>query len=180
MNTLKKLIDQYILDHPHERAPSKMLGFLINQSSVFSRKNFLGHFTGSAWIVSPDRSKVLLTHHKKLNKWLQLGGHSDGEKNLLEVAVREAKEESGLKIFKILSEYIFDLDIHKVPQFADEPSHYHYDVRFLLQANPEKELIIANHESHDLAWVPIHKIFNLNSEPSIKRMILKTKSLYKS
>ena len=179
MNTLKKLIDQYILHHPYEKAPSKMLSFLINQSSVFSRNNFIGHFTGSAWVVSPDRSKVLLTHHKKLNKWLQLGGHSDGEENLLEVAVREAKEESGLKGFKILSEYIFDLDIHKIPQFSDEPPHFHYDVRFLLQADPEKEPIIVNHESHSLAWVPIHKIFSLNPETSIKRMVLKTKSLDK-
>ena len=177
MSPLKNLIEQYIIQYPNERAPVKMLSFIINESNVFSKKNLSAHFTGSAWVVSPDKCKTLLTHHKKLNKWLQLGGHADGNKNLLKVAVQEAKEESGLKNFKILSEKIFDVDIHKIPQFGSEPSHLHYDVRFLLQANPEKESIIISHESHSLAWVPIDEIFNLNPDISIKRMVIKTKSL---
>ncbi len=105
------MIRNYTQAHPEERAPYDMLKFLDDETSYFLRNRYNGHFTGSAWIVSPDRSSILMTHHKKLGKWIKLGGHADGENDLLKVALREAKEESGIQQFKVLSEEIFYLDI---------------------------------------------------------------------
>jgi ADP-ribose pyrophosphatase YjhB (NUDIX family) len=91
-----------------------------------------GHFTGSAWLVSADGERVLLTHHRKLGRWLQLGGHADGEGDLAAVALREAEEESGLSRLLVEPE-IFDLDRHLIPARGSEPAHWHYDVRFLAE-----------------------------------------------
>ncbi|MDP6684753.1 MAG: NUDIX hydrolase [Candidatus Marinimicrobia bacterium] len=177
MKGLEKLIEVYIQENPEEIAPGEMLFFLRNETDVFSNNNYKGHFTGSGWIVSSDRNYILMTHHKKIGKWLQLGGHADGEVNLLDVALREAKEESGIRHFSVLSEDIFDLDIHKIPNCKSEPSHLHYDVRFLLEAVPEQEKITVSDESHDVAWFPIKDLEQLNPEISIRRMIKKTLSL---
>ena len=115
-----------------------------------------------------------MTHHKKLNMWLQLGGHADGDKNLINVALRESKEESGFSNFKLLSEEIFDLDIHEIEPMNDDPGHLHYDVRFLLEADPIKSKIIVSDESHDVKWIPLSEVNNYNTEDSIRRMVAKT------
>ena len=174
MKSLEQLIKHYAQAYPEEKAPHDMLKFLDDETGYFSRNSYNGHFTGSAWIVSPDRSSILMTHHKKLGKWLQLGGHADGENDLLKVALREAKEESGIQQFKVLSEKIFDLDIHEIPQHNSEPGHLHYDVRFLLEADPAGEAVIISDESHDVIWIHTADIAVLNSEISIQRMIKKT------
>ena len=174
MKSLKQMIRNYTQAHPEERAPYDMLKFLDDETSYFLRDSYNGHFTGSAWIVSPDRSSILMTHHKKLRKWIQLGGHADGESNLLKVALREAKEESGIQQFKVLSEEIFDLDIHEIPQNNSELGHLHYDVRFLIEADPTGEAVIISDESHDVTWIPLADVTKLNPEVSIARMIKKT------
>ena len=155
-------------------APHDMLKFLDEETGYFLRNNYNGHFTGSAWIISPDKSNILMTHHKKLGKWIQLGGHADGESDLLKVALREATEESGIQQFKVLSEEIFDLDIHGIPQNNSELGHLHYDVRFLIEADPTGEAVIISDESHDVAWIPLADVVKLNPEVSIQRMIKKT------
>jgi 8-oxo-dGTP pyrophosphatase MutT (NUDIX family) len=132
-----------------------------------------GHLTGSAWIVSPDRRRTLLTHHFKLEKWLQLGGHADGDPDLLAVALREAEEESGLKRLRAVSAQIFDLDRHLIPARKADPEHYHFDLRFMIEADPMDPLVITN-ESKDLAWVPIDDVTRLNPEESMARMVRKT------
>jgi len=174
---LELLIKNYICAYPHEKAPYDMLSFYRTERDVFSKKNKNGHFTGSGWVVSPDKRKILMTHHKTINKWLQLGGHADGETDLLKVALREATEESGLHRFEILNKTVFDLDVHKIPKICSDLSHFHYDVRFLLEADPEKEPIIVSKESYDVAWVPIENVLKLNSEKSIHRMVDKTMAL---
>ena len=131
-------------------APHDMLKFLDEETGYFLRNNYNGHFTGSAWIISPDKSNILMTHHKKLGKWIQLGGHADGESDLLKVALREAKEESGIQQFKVLSEEIFDMDIHRIPQYNFEIGHLHYDVRFLIEADPTGEVVTASDESYNV------------------------------
>ena len=176
---LELLIENYIYTYPRERAPHDMLSFYKTERTVFSKSNKKGHFTGSGWIVSPDKRKILMTHHKIINKWLQLGGHADGEGDLLKVALRESIEESGFREFKVLNETIFDLDIHKIPKTDSETSHFHYDVRFLLEADPSKESIVVSDESYDVAWIPIEGVLELNPETSIRRMIEKTKALLK-
>ena len=174
MKSLEQLIIHYAQTYPKEMAPHDMLKFLDEETGYFLRNNYNGHFTGSAWIISPDKSYILMTHHKKLGKWIQLGGHADGESDLLKVALREAKEESGIQQFKVLSEEIFDLDIHGIPQNNSEPGHLHYDVRFLIEADPTGEAVIISDESHDVTWIPLADVVKLNPEVSIQRMIKKT------
>ena len=177
MQNLKQLLKSYIQKNPYEVNAIKMLNFFDNHDGCFEKDNLPGHFTGSAWVISPDKNKILMTHHKKLNMWLQLGGHADGEKDLKLVAIKEAKEESGFNNFSILSEEIFDLDIHKIESMNEEPEHLHYDVRFLLEADPNEQNIIISEESHDVKWIHLDDVLEYNSEGSISRMVEKTKKL---
>ena len=135
-----------------------------------------GHLTGSAWIVSPDRTRTLLTHHHKLDKWLQLGGHADGDGDLLGVALREAREESGLTRLRPVSAEIFDCDRHLIPARGSEPEHYHYDLRFMIEADADEPFVISN-ESKDLAWIEVTRVTSLNPEESMARMVRKTAAL---
>ncbi len=131
-----------------------------------------GHLTGSAWLVDAAGERVLLTHHRKLNRWLQLGGHADGDHDLLRVALREAEEESGIDGIKPLSEQIFDLDVHLIPTRANEPEHFHYDVRFLLQC-PEGQSPVVSDESHALQWMTIPELSAIDADESVRRMARK-------
>ena len=177
MKNLKQLLKIYIQKNPYEVNAIKMLNFFDNHDGCFEKDNLPGHFTGSAWVINPDKNKILMTHHKKLNMWLQLGGHADGEKDLKSVALKEAKEESGLNDFSVLSEEIFDLDIHKIKPMKEDPEHLHYDVRFLLEAYPNEQNIIISEESHDVKWIQLDDVLKYNSEESIFRMVEKTKKL---
>jgi 8-oxo-dGTP pyrophosphatase MutT (NUDIX family) len=132
-----------------------------------------GHLTGSAWIVDVLRSRVLLTHHRKLDKWLQPGGHADGDPDLLAVALREAREETGLTQLQLVASAVFDVDRHWIPPRGDTPGHWHHDLRFLIEADPAEPLVISD-ESHDLAWVELTQVAALNSEESMLRMVRKT------
>lgn len=150
--------------------------FVAQHPDCFERSLSIGHVTGSAWIIDLARDHALLTHHRKLNRWLQLGGHSDGDHDTLRVALREGREESGLSALQPVSEAIFDIDVHLIPERKGEPAHYHYDVRFLLEADRQAPLTISS-ESKDLAWVPLEEILALAPEPSIRRMVAKSRAL---
>ena len=150
---------------------------LLEHPHAFQRDHLPGHITGSAWILDHSRQFVLLVHHGTLNKWLQPGGHADGEENVLNVALREAREETGLKDFTILQNGVFDLDIHPIPARLGFPDHLHYDMRFLFESD-KKEKIIVSEESHDVAWIPIDELGLLTfNNPSIMRMAYKIKRL---
>lgn len=128
--------------------------------------------TASAWIVSEDASRVLLTHHRKLGRWLQLGGHADGDPDLLAVAIREAHEESGLASLSTLrgdGSPILDADIHAIPGHGADPPHRHYDVRFLLVATTGEPLR-RSEESIDLRWVSWEELPRLGADRSLRRM----------
>ena len=128
------------------------MDFIKQNSDCFERTNLNGHVVGSAWILSPDGQKVLLTHHKKLGLWLQLGGHADGDSDLWNVALREATEESGIQGIEFVTRDIFDINIEVIPAYPkkNEPEHYHYDICFLLKA-PTENFVISN-ESNSLKW----------------------------
>ena len=108
---------------------------------------------------------------------MQLGGHADDNNNLLEVALTECTEESGLQSVKVISEQIFDIDIHTIPQYKDTPKHLHFDVRFLFETKKGLEPIIASNESNEVAWIKLDHVHIKNSEPSLQRMVKKTKTL---
>jgi 8-oxo-dGTP pyrophosphatase MutT (NUDIX family) len=138
---------------------------LADRPDAFLRTCFEpGHFTGSAVIVTPDFQSVLLTFHGKLNKWLQLGGHADGDTQIENVALREGTEESGLTDLKLVSANIsgselipLDIDIHQIPARGAEPVHEHFDIRFLLvTAKPDS--IVISEESKDLRWFTLDEV----------------------
>lgn len=146
---------------------------LLEHPSAFQRDHLPGHITGSSWILDHDRQLVLLVHHGTLNKWLQPGGHADGEENVLNVALREAEEETGLKHFRLIQTDIFDLDIHPIPARLSFPHHLHFDVRFLFEADKTEKVIVSD-ESHDVAWIALDQLSALTqNNPSIMRMAKK-------
>jgi 8-oxo-dGTP pyrophosphatase MutT (NUDIX family) len=150
-----------------------LIRFVETESACFDRAFPFGHVTGSAWIIDGTRTRILLTHHFKLDRWLQLGGHADGDADILRVAMREAREESGIESIRPLSESIFDVDVHPIPARDMEPRHLHYDVRFLLEADAAVPLVVSG-ESKDLAWVALTDIAQFTTEQSITRMAKKS------
>ena len=170
-------LHQYDQSFPSEGwLTRQFLSFIENQPACFARSLTIGHITASAWLMDSAGTQVLLTHHRKLNKWLQLGGHVGGEKNAIKASHREATEESGLTDLELVSAAIFDIDIHKIPAFGHEPAHLHYDLRFCWRAVGAQDFIIS-HESKALAWVPLTDINDYTNEPSILRMVKKWRLL---
>lgn len=163
------LLTQFRTAMPGNEAAARILSFIQEDPSAACRSNLFGHLTASAWIVTYARDKVLLLHHKKLNRWMQLGGHADGDFDLLSVALREAKEESGLSRITAVTGEVFDVDIHEIPAWKDVPAHYHFDVRFLL-CGDEREIPVHNEESNGVAWVPLSEITSYTTEESVLRM----------
>ena len=161
------------LDAHETTMAAETIRFIEAHEDCLLRTQLVGHLTGSAWVVDPSRQRTLLTHHRKLDKWLQLGGHADGDADLLAVALREAEEESGLKQLRVVDREIFDLDRHLIPARKAEPEHWHFDLRFMIEADPDEPLLITN-ESKDLAWVDVDQVTALNSEESMARMVRKT------
>jgi 8-oxo-dGTP pyrophosphatase MutT (NUDIX family) len=154
-----------------EAEPSVRLfrDFAGKHADCLERSCAPGHFTGSAWLVDRSGERVLLTHHRKLGKWLQLGGHADGDGDLARVALREAEEESGLGDL-ILEPTIFDLDRHMIPARANEPAHWHYDVRFVVRAGVNEAFVVTD-ESHALAWCDIATLErDASLDESLRRM----------
>jgi 8-oxo-dGTP pyrophosphatase MutT (NUDIX family) len=172
--TLQMLTEYSPVDAGEREMLARMRAFMAAHEDCFERHLEIGHMTGSAWILDAEREHVLLTHHAKLNRWLQLGGHADGNPDLLAVAMREAREESGLEGFRVLSKTPFDVDIHEIPARRSEAIHLHYDVRFLMEASRTEPLVVTE-ESHELAWVPLAGLAERGDvDESLRRMVRKT------
>jgi 8-oxo-dGTP pyrophosphatase MutT (NUDIX family) len=151
------------------RERARFEGFALAHADCCERTCAPGHFTGSAWVVSGDGERALLLHHRKLDIWVQPGGHADGDGDLAAVALREAEEETGLRGLRIEGG-VFDLDRHQIPARGSEPAHYHYDVRFVVRAGDD-EAFVANEESHALKWIPVRDIAaDPHADPSVRRM----------
>lgn len=151
---------------------------LLESEHCFHRDHLPGHVTGSAWILNKKRTHVLLVHHAKLNKWLQPGGHADGDEHVRNVALREANEETGLIHFEELIPGIFDLDIHTIPARTNFPEHLHYDVRYALIATEDEYRIRVSEESHDVKWIALANVSELcRVNASILRMLEKTNAM---
>jgi 8-oxo-dGTP pyrophosphatase MutT (NUDIX family) len=137
----ERLLEALLAHAPFDDAEARMrdefFRFVEAHEDCFERTCVPGHVTGSAWIVNPARTRVVLLHHRKLDKWLQPGGHCDGDADVLRVALREANEETGLRNLRPLSEDIYDVDAHQIPERKKTPAHIHYDVRYLLEADED-------------------------------------------
>ncbi|WP_133000941.1 NUDIX hydrolase [Luteimonas arsenica] len=139
---------------------------------AFLRERLEGHFTASALLVSADGRRTLLTHHRKLDRWLQPGGHADGDMDLSRVALTEASEESGLPGLRVEGG-IFDLDRHWIPERKGVPGHWHHDVRYIVRAGDDERFVVGE-ESHDLAWLEVETVAaDATIDPSLRRMARK-------
>jgi 8-oxo-dGTP pyrophosphatase MutT (NUDIX family) len=183
-------LSHYLTLYPAEAdTVTRVRDLVQTYPDAFYRTCQVGHITGSAWIVSAEKERCLLTHHRKLDRWLQLGGHVDGEQEVHWAALREAQEESGMSNFSFVdltrtgdeispnlapssSILPFDIDIHPIPATPTEPAHEHYDLRYLLIAAPHQPLKI-NHESQALRWFSWAEVWELADEEGLRRMIRK-------
>ncbi|MGA3172171.1 MAG: NUDIX hydrolase [Chthoniobacteraceae bacterium] len=154
----------------------RMLALLDATADCFQRTSFPAHFTGSGLVVNAGGSCVLLHHHRKLDRWLQFGGHCNGDEDIVGVARRESLEESGIAGLIVASERPFDLDIHEIPAHENEPVHFHYDVRFMFIA-PETAAPVASDESRDLRWFAPEELAALDLDESLRRMIRKWRAI---
>jgi 8-oxo-dGTP pyrophosphatase MutT (NUDIX family) len=123
-------IKQHKSNYTEESSFKNLFLQLLEEEKCFSRINLSRHITGSAWITDFDREHIVLLHHKKLNKWLQPGGHADGNKDIEHVARKEAMEETGLINLHLAHPTLFDIDIHTIPAKNNVPEHDHYDIRY--------------------------------------------------
>jgi 8-oxo-dGTP pyrophosphatase MutT (NUDIX family) len=140
-----------------------------NPTNCLLRENLTGHLTASAWVIdSETRRHALLVKHVKLQRWLQPGGHADGDPDLIEVACKELQEETGI-IAKPISNQIFDLDTHAIPWHKDVPPHLHFDVRFLFTVSIKTPLTLSD-ESHELRWVEVNKLAEYGVDQSVLRL----------
>lgn len=170
---LAAALGDYLARHPEEGEEVSLFeAFLASHTAVFERGHAVGHFTGSTWLVSGDGERVLLMHHRKLDRWLQPGGHADGDADLMRVALREAQEETGVAGLRAEGG-IFDLDRHRIPARGDEAEHWHYDVRYVVRAGANERFTI-NQESRALAWRSVAEVAKDQSlDISLRRMARK-------
>lgn len=173
MPDLAAALAAYRRAHPEEAGTIDLfLEFLQSSDDAFERRHMVGHFTGSAWLVSGDGSRALLMHHRKLDRWLQPGGHADGDRDLARVALREAEEETGLAGLRV-EPGILDVDRHQIPARGAEPAHWHYDVRYVVRAGASETFAI-NEESLDMAWREVDALAeDPDADASIRRMARK-------
>ena len=166
INLLKELKSYEPFDDTEKIELARFINFLENTKNVYSRNNLVGHLTSSSWIVNNDKSKVFLIRHNIYNCWAPLGSHADNETNLSYVAIKEAQEESGMQNIKLLDKKILDISVMSVPEHIKNkkvvPAHFHFDVRYLLEANEDEEIKISEREVSDGRWFKINEIEDLN------------------
>lgn len=155
-----------------------ILDLLCSGAAPFSREHFVpGHITASCFIVDPISKRVLLHHHRRLDRWLQMGGHVENNESALEAALRESREESGLIDLELLVRSVVDLDVHQIPAARGEPDHAHFDVRYAARTADPGAIVIDRNESNELAWVDIDRAVPLMNEEASQRAMSKIKTL---
>ena len=180
---LLTMLGRYLEVYPEEEPVVRRICELVSSSpDCFERTCRPGHITGSAWVLSHDRKNCMLVHHRKLNRWLQPGGHADGDPRVEQVALREAQEESGLSQLQLVhaGEHLLplDVDVHVIPDRRDssgnllEDAHEHHDIRFLVHAATDAQPVTSE-ESYDVRWFAADQIWEVTDEPGILRLLRK-------
>lgn len=172
MRPLKRQLQNYL--ESARCANQKKLALLFIEKlqsslNIFDRDHMPGHFTASCWLWNKQKSHVLFTLHKKLERWLPLGGHADGESDLLIVALNEAKEESGIEEIQAISSNIIQLGHHSFPSSSKNPKHDHYNVFYELQVTHDVPYVVSD-ESIDLKWIEPHQLEAYNTEEVVLEM----------
>lgn len=155
-------------DDAQARTRARILAFLDEHPDALQRRSAEGHLTASALVLDAERERALLVLHAKLGRWLQPGGHCDGDANLAGVALREAVEETGVADLAI-DPRVVDLDVHAIPARPGEPEHLHLDTRFLVHAPPEADPR-PSAESRALRWVSPDEVRELEGDESLLRL----------
>lgn len=172
---LRKELESYTPWNAQEEADRAQFLRLLSCPDIYTRDNLSAHFSASSWVVSPDRQQVLLIYHKIYNSWGWMGGHADGEKDLLGVALRETREESGLEHIQLVSPGIFSLETLTVDGHEKHgqyvPSHLHLNVTYLLEADPKEPVRIKPDENSAIGWFPVEQIANKVTEPWMQARI---------
>jgi 8-oxo-dGTP pyrophosphatase MutT (NUDIX family) len=170
---LLSLLDRYVPPTSQEQLfKQRMLSFIHQYHTCFERSLTIGHITASCWLLNKAGTHALLTHHAKLDAWFQLGGHCDGNPDVLSVALREAQEESGISSLEPVDTDIFDIDIHTIPANSREAAHEHYDVRFLLRVTSNETESVSS-ESTALRWISANRADLPTDNPATVRMFNK-------
>lgn len=171
---LDELRDYEPFDELEARHHREIVNLLTAGGDSFSRGHFQpGHITASLFIVDESMERLLLHHHRRLNRWLQMGGHVEGDENPAEAALREGREESGLSDLELVVDGIFDLDVHRIPAAKGEPEHRHFDVRYVARTRTPEAIAIDCNESNALAWVPLSEAEARMNEAASSRVIAK-------
>lgn len=171
---LKEIESYKPWDSEEKEAKEKIVEYLKTNNIIIDTENKDGHLTASAWIVNSKRDKILMTHHKILDIWIQLGGHTNKGETAFIAALREGYEESGLKTISEVNKDIFDLDVHYFPETRKNKAHYHYDIRYLFEANENDEIVVSN-ESKDVKWISFEDLYKFTDEKALQRMMEKAK-----
>jgi 8-oxo-dGTP pyrophosphatase MutT (NUDIX family) len=182
MSEVRALLDELRryqpVDATEERHHRAILGHLVHAKSPLSRAKFKpGHVTASLFIVDPKAKRLLLHHHRRLGRWLQMGGHLERNESASEAALREGREESGLADLELLGAGIFDVDVHSIPSHKDDPEHFHYDVRYVAATRNPESIAMDAIESKELAWVDLDKAIELMNEEASTRAVTKIRKL---
>ncbi|SRR5581483_759308 len=176
MSRRERLLEQLLVHRPadeaEERNVSQVVKLLTTAADPFSRSHFEpGHITASCFIVDGE-GRLLLHHHKRLNRWLQMGGHVDEGEHPVQAARREGWEESGLADL-VIEEQILDVDVHPIPASKGDPLHHHFDVRYVARTESPLSINIRPDESNELAWFTMERAAAMMDAPESVRVIEK-------
>lgn len=177
MNFIQQIKKYKPFNEQEEIDKQVMLNFIDTFDDVLTRNNYIGHFTASSWVVNKERTKVLMLYHNIYQSWTWSGGHADGETDLLGTAMRELKEETGVKNIKILSEDIFSLEIAPVDGHIKRgkyvPSHLHLNLTYLFEVDEDEETRIKEDENSGVKWINIEDIEKISTEKFMINWIYK-------
>lgn len=174
--SIEDAIARYVpFNEQEQRDQAVILDFLRKNEDAFDRENLIAHMTASAWVVNPERTKVLMVYHRIYDSWSWTGGHADGERDLLSVALREVREETGVTHVRPVSEEIYSLEVLTVDGHEKKgvyvPSHLHLNVTYLLEADEGDTLTVCQAENSGVAWFTLEGALAASSEPWFVRRI---------